>query len=139
MLESLTEGKAVMGKLVLVIDDSKTIQSIMEICLSRAGYEVLSHADGIAAVEWLESAGARIPDLVFVDIGLPKWDGYGVIRYFRAQPVFSQTPFVIITRHNGTIDRLKGRLVGAAAYLTKPFQTAEIVSVVQSHLGRAPV
>jgi DNA-binding response OmpR family regulator len=72
---------------------------------------------------------------MFVDLCLPKLDGYRVIQYFRAQAALQQTFFVIITRRNGIIDKLKGRLVGAHAYLTKPLKTAVLLSVVQSCLG----
>jgi DNA-binding response OmpR family regulator len=124
-----------MNKLVLVIDDSITICKIIEVCLHRAGYEVKCFPDGVQAMQWLHSGEARTPDLIFVDLGLPKMDGYSVIRHFRAEPAFGQTIFVIISRRDGKIDKLKGRLVGAHAYLTKPFKTAELLAIVQSHLG----
>jgi len=89
-------------------------------------------------MQWFKSGEAHIPGLIFVDIGLPKMDGYSVIRHFRAESAFDQTFFVIISRRDGKLDKLKGRLVGAHAYLTKPFKTAELLSVVQSYLGTPP-
>lgn len=124
-----------MSKFVTVIDDSTTVRKILEICLRREGYEVKSFQDGIEAIKWLTSVQARIPGLIFVDLDLPKIDGYELILHLKAKPPFKQTVFVIISQHNRVIDRLKGRLAGANAYLTKPFKTEEIVSVVQAHLG----
>jgi|SRR5579859_7539812 len=124
-----------MNKLVLVIDDSITVCKIIEVCLRREGYEVKSFPDGIQAMQWFQSEEARIPSLIFVDIGLPKLDGYSVIRQFRAEPAFNQTIFVIISRRDGRLDKLKGRLVGAHTYVTKPFKTAELIAIVQGYLG----
>lgn len=86
-------------------------------------------------MEWFQSAQARIPRLIFVDLGLPEMDGYNVIRQFRAEHAFDQTIFVIISRRDGKLDKLKGRLVGAHAYLTKPFKIAELLAVVHNYLG----
>lgn len=124
-----------MNRLILVIDDSLTICKVIEVCLRREGYEVKSFPDGVQAMEWFQSKEARIPGLIFVDLNLPKMDGYSVIRHFRAERAFNQTIFVIISRRDGTIDKLKWRLVGAHAYLTKPFKSTELIAVVQSHLG----
>ena len=124
-----------MGQFVIVIDDSPTVRKIVEICLRRAGYEVKSFSDGVEALCWLTTAQARVPALVLVDLGLPKLDGYEVIRLCKARSVCEQTVFVIVSRRDGVLDRLKGRLVGASAYLTKPFKTAELVAVIQAQLG----
>ena len=80
------------------------------------------------------SKQAAIPDLVFVDLCLPIIDGYGIIRRLKAKPAFAQTVFVILSRRDGVLDRLKGRLAGASIYLTKPCKTQEIVAVVQTYL-----
>lgn len=124
-----------MQQFVMVIDDSLVIRQILETCLQRAGYEVRSFPDGVEALRWLAAPAARLPALILVDLGLPKFDGYEVIRHLRAKPAFAQTVFVIVSRRDGVLDRLKGRLAGAHAYLTKPFQTGEVLTVVQSHLG----
>ena len=121
----------------MVIDDSLVIRTILQTCLRRAGYEVKSFEDGVQALRWLNTAGARIPDLVFIDLGLPKLDGYEVIRLLKANPACAQTALVILSRRDGILDRLKGRLVGAHTYLTKPFKTAEVIAVTQAHLGEA--
>ena len=123
-----------MNALVMIIDDSMTIRKILEACLHRAGYQVESFADGVEALLWLNTAQAGRPHLIFVDLGLPKLDGYEVIRLLRARPTLARTRLVILSQRDGLLDRLKGRLSGAHAYLTKPFKTQQILALVQAHL-----
>ncbi len=120
---------------VMVIDDSLVIRKILETCLRRAGYEVKSFPDGVEALHWCSTAEARIPALVLVDVGLPKLDGYDVIRHLKAKSALAQTIFIIVSRRDGVLDRLKGRLVGARAYLTKPFKTQDLLEMIQAQLG----
>lgn len=129
------EEEDTMNQLVLVIDDSLVIRKVLETSLRRAGYEVKSFADGVEALRWFTTPHVCIPALVLVDLGLPKLDGYEVIHRFKAIPGCEQTRFMIVSRCDGVIDRLKGRLVGACAYLTKPFKTQEVLAAVQTHLG----
>jgi DNA-binding response OmpR family regulator len=123
-----------MAQLVMVIDDSLVIRKIVETCLHRAGYQVKSFPDGVEALCWLNTSEARIPDLVVVDLGLPKLDGYQIIQLIKARPALERTKLVILSQRDGILDRLKGRLVGAHAYLTKPCKTQEILALVQSLL-----
>ena len=124
-----------MSKLVMVIDDSPTVRKIIETCLSREGFDVKSFVDGIEAMRWLTTAESRVPDLILLDIGLPKMDGYEVAHRLKTKPQFANTIIVMLSRRDGVIDRLKGRLAGAKDYITKPFKTQDIVSIIQSHLG----
>ncbi len=124
-----------MSQFVMVVDDSTTVRRILEVCLHRAGYEVKCFPDGVEAIRWLMAPQARIPDLVSVDLGLPKIDGFELIRQLKTDPVFERTAFVIVSRRDSVIDKLKGRLVGADAYLTKPLKVGEMIAVVQAHLG----
>ncbi len=125
-----------MSKLVMVIDDSPTVRKIVEVSLRREGLEVVSFPDGIEALRAVTSHQMeRVPDLVVLDIDLPKMNGYEIARYLRSKPQWSRTVIVILSRHDGVIDRLKARLAGTQAYLTKPFTTQMIVDVVTSNLG----
>ena len=124
-----------MAVFVMVIDDSLVIRKILETCLHRAGYEVKSFPDGVEALRWLHTPEAPVPDLIFIDLGLPKLDGYEVIRLLKARPALEHTILVILSRRDGVLDHLKGRLVGAHAYLTKPFKTQQILAVIQTSLG----
>src|SRR5258708_31731707 len=123
-----------MAVFVMVIDDSLVMRKIVETCLHRAGYEVKSFPDGVEALCWLNTTEARIPDLVVVDLGLPRLDGYQVIQQIKARPALAHTRLVILSRHDSVLDRLKGRLVGAHAYLTRPFKTDQLVAVIQAAL-----
>ena len=123
-----------MAAFVMVIDDSQVVRTILDTCLRRAGYEVTCFEDGLQALGWLNISEARIPELVIVDLGLPRLDGYEIIRLLRARPALADTVLVILSARDGILDRIKGRLVGAHAYLTKPFKTHEILAVVQAQL-----
>lgn len=133
-MEQPDDRVGVVKGLVMVIDDSLTIRKLLDICLRRAGYEVQCFQDGVEAFRWLSLPERMIPALVLVDLNLPKMDGYEIIRLFKANPAFTQTIFVILSQRDGILDRLKGRLAGAHAYLTKPFKTDQVVAVIQASL-----
>lgn len=120
---------------ILIIDDSICVRKILEITLRRAGYLTTSFADGYDALRWLASEEARIPDLILLDLMLPKMDGYTVLRCLKKRRATAQTPVVILSGRTGVIDRLKGRLAGACVYLTKPFHQQTILEVVRMHLA----
>ncbi len=120
------------SRLVIVVDDSPTIRNILETCLSQEGFVVHTFSDGIEMMRWLTGSEGCVPDLVILDINLPKMDGYEVARRLKAKPRFAQSIIVMLSRRDSMIDRLKGRLAGASAYLTKPFQIQELVSIVKT-------
>ena len=120
--------------LIFVIDDSLVVRKTLEFSLRQAAVEVISFNDGIEALRWMTTSKARIPDLVFVDISMPKMNGYEVIRRFKSKPTFANTIFVMLTRRDGIIDSLKSRLVGATVHMTKPFKTQDILKVVSEQL-----
>lgn len=124
-----------MSKLVMVIDDSPTVRKIMEAGLRRNGFESISYADGIQALRALTDPQHRIPDLIILDIGLPKMDGYEIARRLKAKQQYNRTVIVMLTSRDGVIDRLKGRLAGAKQYITKPFRMNEVISAIHNHLG----
>ncbi len=123
-----------MSKLVMVIDDSATVRKIIETCLGREGFEVKTFNDGVDAVRWLTEPQSPIPDLVLLDIELPKMDGYEVARRLKTKQCFHDTVIVMLSRRDGVIDRLKGRLVGARDYVSKPFKTQDIIAITQAYL-----
>ena len=126
-----------MSKLVMIIDDSLTVRKIIETSLKREGIPSVSYEDGVEALRALNEHRCRVPDLVILDINLPKMDGYEVARYLKTKQQFSSTVIVMLSKRDGVIDRLKGRLAGAKDYITKPFKTQEVMSVVHSYLGAA--
>lgn len=123
-----------MTQLILVIDDSVCVRKIVETTLRREGYATLGFADGTAALHWLASEEAQVPALIFLDLTLPKMDGYTVLLHLKKRAATAHTPVVILSNRTGIIDRLKGRLAGACVYLTKPFRQQTILETVRTQL-----
>lgn len=123
-----------MNKLVMIIDDSLTVRKILETCLRREGFSCVGYADGIEALRALNEKHQPIPDAVILDIGLPKMNGYEIARYLKAKQQFNNTTIIMLSGRDGVIDRLKGLLAGANVYVTKPFRTQDVMSIVRSHL-----
>ncbi|HEY1248449.1 MAG TPA: response regulator, partial [Nitrososphaera sp.] len=88
-------------KFIMVIDDSLTVRKILETCLSREGFLVKSFQDGTEAMRWLAEPQASTPDLIWLDIGLPKLDGYEVARHIKSKPRFCNTIIVMLSRRDG--------------------------------------
>ena len=124
-----------MSKLVMIIDDSATVRKIVEVSLRREGIPSISYANGIEAIRALSERKHLVPDLVFLDIALPRMDGYKIAQYLKSHHQYDNTVIVMLSGHNGILDRLKGRLSGARDHLTKPFKTEDILSVVHEYLG----
>ena len=124
-----------MSKLVMVIDDSLIVRKIFETSLRREGFESVSYPDGIEALRALAEGRQKIPDLVILDVGLPKMDGYEIARRMKTKPHLANTVIIMLSGRDGVIDRLKGRLAGAKDYITKPFKTQEVISTIYSYLG----
>jgi DNA-binding response OmpR family regulator len=123
-----------MGKHVMIIDDSLTVRKIVEVSLRRKGIDCACYANGYEALRALSAHEEAIPDLVFLDVGLPKMDGYHVAQRLKAREEYKHTVIVMLTGYSGILARLKGRLAGAKDYMTKPFKTEDIVAVVQEYL-----
>ncbi|WP_165423472.1 response regulator [Ktedonosporobacter rubrisoli] len=112
--------------LILIADDSQMVCLILEFTLRRAGYNVRSFADGFSMLRWLHDGGP-VPRLIFLDLIMPRMDGYQVARWLRKQPTFDNTKLVMHSRCNGILERLKGRLAGVQAWISKPSTTQEIL------------
>ncbi len=121
--------------LILVIDDSLTVCKVVEVTLQRAGFLVLSFPDGVTALRWLASPDVVMPALIYLDIGLPKLDGYEVVRLLRGRPALARTPIIMLSSRDRVLDRVKSRLAGAHNYLSKPFKTAELLALTCSTLS----
>jgi len=119
------------GARVLVVDDDPLLVRLVRTHLEKAGYKVLSAADGDAA---LELAANELPDLVVLDLMLPKLDGYEVCRRIRE---FSMVPVVMLTARGEPVDRLRGFEMGADDYVAKPFVPAELLARVRAVLRRS--
>ena len=117
---------------VLVIEDDTEITEVLRRTLRQEGHEVRSAADGVAALEVAEDF---VPDLVILDLGLPKLDGVEVCRRLRAE---SDAPILILTARTQTDDRVEGLDSGADDYLVKPFERQELLARMRALLRRRP-
>lgn len=123
------QAKDITGVKVMVIDDSKTIRRTAETLLSRRGCEVLTAVDGFEA---LAKVADHHPQVIFVDVMMPRLDGYQTCALIKNNPRFANTPVVMLTSKDGLFDRARGRIVGSDRYLTKPFTRDELFDAVES-------
>ena len=121
------------GLKVLVIDDSKTIRRTAETLLAKEGCEVHTAVDGFDA---LAKIADHQPDIVFVDIMMPRLDGYQTCALIKHNKVFRSIPVIMLSSKDGLFDRARGRIVGSEHYLTKPFTKDELLGAIEAHIGR---
>ena len=119
------------GLKVLVIDDSKTIRRTAETLLSKEGCEVFTAVDGFDA---LSKIADHQPDIVFVDIMMPRLDGYQTCALVKQNPALRSTPVIMLSSKDGVFDRARGRLAGSDRYLTKPFTKETLIEAVNACL-----
>lgn len=124
--------------LVLAIDDSPAVRTIVEFSFARAGLRVIAFADGLEAIRALVEQRIAVPDLVLLDIGLPRLDGYAVAAVLRTNGAFANTPILMLSGRDGIVDRMRSRMVGAKTFVPKPFRPKELVALVCGFLGVAP-
>lgn len=118
------------GVKVMVIDDSNTIRRSAEIFLKQSGCEVILAEDGFDA---LSKISTQLPDIIFVDIMMPRLDGYQTCSLIKRNPRFSSTPVIMLSSKDGLFDRARGRMVGSDQYLTKPFTQESLLQAVRTH------
>tara|TARA_R110002111_G_scaffold179750_5_gene245365 strand:+ start:1002 stop:1439 length:438 start_codon:yes stop_codon:yes gene_type:complete len=116
---------------VMVIDDSKTIRRSAETLLKKAGCEVLTAENGFEALPIINT---QHPDILFIDIMMPRLDGYQTCSLVKSNPKFSDIPIVMLSSKDGLFDRAKGRVVGAEAYLTKPFTREDLLGTIRTQI-----
>ena len=117
---------------ILIVDDEQNIVISLEFLMRREGYEVLVANDGDAA---LEQIAAHVPDLVLLDIMLPKKNGFEVCQQIRATPQWQGIKVIMLTAKGRDTEVTKGMALGADAYMTKPFSTKDLVAQVKAMLG----
>jgi twitching motility two-component system response regulator PilG len=115
---------------VMVIDDSKTIRRTAETLLQKEGYPVVSATDGFEALSMIAD---NKPDLIFLDVMMPRLDGYQTCALLKHHQVFRHTPVVMLSSKDGLFDRARGRVVGADNYITKPFTRDELLAVIEQY------
>ena len=121
------------GLKILVIDDSKTIRRTAETLLSKEGCQVFTAVDGFDA---LAKIADHRPDIIFVDIMMPRLDGYQTCALIKHNRTFKDTPVIMLSSKDGLFDRARGRIVGSEHYLTKPFTKDELLGAIRGHVAR---
>jgi twitching motility two-component system response regulator PilG len=122
------------GTKVMVIDDSNTIRRSAEIFLLQTGCEVILAEDGFDA---LAKIADHMPEVIFVDIMMPRLDGYQTCALIKRNARFRDTPVIMLSSKDGLFDRARGRMVGSDEYLTKPFTKDTLLDAVRRHRARA--
>ena len=119
------------GLRVMGIDDSKTIRRSAENLLTKAGCEVATVNDGFEA---LSAVVEFKPHLIFMDVMMPRLDGYQACALIKHNASFRKTPVIMLSSKDGLFDKAKGRVVGSEEYLTKPFTRDELLDAIRSHM-----
>ena len=125
-------GPDLNGLKILVIDDSKTIRRTAETLLSKEGCTVFTAVDGFDA---LSKIADHNPDLIFVDIMMPRLDGYQTCSLIKHNRNFKNTPVIMLSSKDGLFDRARGRIVGSEQYLTKPFTRDELLGAITNQVS----
>ncbi len=129
---SNSTSRSLSGLKILVVDDSKTIRRTAETLLSKAGCQVFTAIDGFDA---LSKIADHQPDLIFVDIMMPRLDGYQTCSLIKHNKVFKETPVIMLSSKDGLFDRARGRIVGSEQYLTKPFTKDELLGAISNQIN----
>lgn len=122
------------GLKVMVIDDSKTIRRTAETLLKKQGCDVVTAIDGYEA---LSKIAEYRPDIVFIDIMMPRLDGYQTCALIKHNQSFKRTPVVMLSSKDSIFDKARGRIVGSEDYLTKPFTREDLLGALDLHAQQA--
>jgi twitching motility two-component system response regulator PilG len=128
----VSEAKALSGVRVMVIDDSNTIRRSAEIFLMQAGCQVILAENGFDALAKITD---HQPDLIFVDIMMPRLDGYQTCALIKKNAKHRSTPVIMLSSKDSLFDRARGRMVGSDEYLTKPFSKDSLLKTVETHIA----
>ena len=129
---SSNASRSLSGLKILVVDDSKTIRRTAETLLTKEGCQVFTAIDGFDA---LSKIADHQPDLIFVDIMMPRLDGYETCSLIKHNKVFKETPVIMLSSKDGLFDRARGRIVGSEQYLTKPFTKDELLGAISNQIS----
>ncbi len=133
--EPQTSGKVenmAQGKKIMAVDDERHIVRLIQVNLERAGYQVITAFDGPEALKKVETDK---PDLIVLDVMMPKMDGFEVLKRLQANPETREIPVVMLTAKAQDADVFRGWASGVSAYLTKPFNPLELITFVKRILS----
>jgi twitching motility two-component system response regulator PilG len=125
------KAKVRRGK-ILIVDDSPTVRKLVAMTLERCGHDVIAAKDGMEAMARINDG---IPDLILLDISMPRMDGYQLCKTIKGNQSTNRIPVVMLTGKDGLLDKMRGRMVGSDDYLTKPFEPDVLVDLVERHVG----
>lgn len=121
---------ALSGIKVLIADDSNTIRRSAEIFLNDTGCKVILAADGFDAMAKIVD---NHPDIIFIDVVMPRLDGYQACQLIKKNSCFQSTPVIMLSSKNGVFDKARGHMAGSNEYLTKPFTREKLIEVIQRY------
>ena len=130
-MEEMDNSGGLTGLKVMVIDDSKTIRRTAETLLKKEGCDVVTATDGFEA---LAKIADHQPQIIFVDIMMPRLDGYQTCALIKNNQMFKSTPVIMLSSKDGLFDKARGRIVGSEQYLTKPFTRDELLSAIRKYV-----
>ena len=116
---------------VMIIDDSNTIRKSAEMFLRSSGYEVILAEDGFEAMSKIVD---NQPDIIFIDIVMPRLDGYQACMLIKKNPIYQSIPVIMLSSKDGLFDKARGRMVGSNDYLTKPFTAEGLLSIIHKYV-----
>ncbi len=131
-MEDATKSGSLSGMKVMVIDDSKTIRRTAETLLKKEGADVVTATDGFEA---LAKISDHQPHIIFVDIMMPRLDGYQTCALIKGNQLFKSTPVIMLSSKDGLFDKARGRIVGSEQYLTKPFTREELLGAIRTYVN----
>jgi twitching motility two-component system response regulator PilG len=117
---------------IMIIDDSSTIRKTAETLLKRAGFEVITAADGFEAMSVVAD---QHPDIIFIDIMMPRLDGYQTCALIKNNKQFGSIPIVMLSSKDGLFDRARGKLAGSEQHIHKPFTQDDLVSAINKYVA----
>lgn len=115
---------------VMIVDDSTTIIKAAALFLGKSNYEVILVENGYNA---LADVSENRPDIIFMDIMMPKLDGYQTCQLIKKNPIYKDIPVIMLSSKDGLFDKAKGLVAGSNEYITKPFTKADLISTIQKH------
>jgi twitching motility two-component system response regulator PilG len=124
------EAKPAIAYTILVVDDSPTIRTLVALTLEKYGHQVMCAQDGQEALHKVQEV---VPDLILSDITMPHLDGYQLCRMIRSNAVTRSVPVIMFSGESGIFDKLRGQMVGATAYITKPFALDSLLQLIALH------
>ncbi len=128
----MDNADALKGIKVMIIDDSSTIRRSAEIFLKPFGCEVILAENGFEAMSKIVD---NHPDIIFVDITMPRLDGYQACMLIKKNPIYQSIPVVMLSSKDGLFDKARGRIAGSNSYLTKPFTADGLFSIVRNYIA----